>query len=115
MSDQSASRAVGEGSRRARSVESRLWASSEPNHRLAVPPGRSSVVHEHDLTYHASLSQLLVRLSRLGKRKCPRDQGLDLLLLEEIEQRNQVLPKPCRFQPLEPLDAVGYHSFAARK
>jgi hypothetical protein len=54
-----------------------------------------------------------VRVSCLGKRKSLRDQGLDLLLPEKVEQRDQVLPKQCRFYPFEPLDAVGDHAFPA--
>src|SRR5688572_3350426 len=73
----------------------------------------SSVAHEDNLTYHASLSQELVRLSGLGERESLRNEWLDLVLLEEIQQRNQVVSKPCWFQPLEPLDAVRDHSFAA--
>jgi len=48
----------------------------------------SSVAYEHELADHASLSQHLVRLSGLHKRKSLRDQRLDLVLLKEIEQNN---------------------------
>jgi len=54
-----------------------------------------------------------VRVSRLGKRKSLRDQRLDLLLLKEVKQGDQILSKQCRFQPFEPLDAVGDHPFSA--
>src|SRR5215813_6468332 len=57
---------------------------------------------EDDLAGDASLSEQFVRLSRLGKRKSPRDQRLDLSLLKEIEQGDQVLVKLSRSQPLEP-------------
>jgi len=43
------------------------------------------VGHEHKLADHAALSQQFVRLSGLGKGKSPRDQWLDLVLMEEIE------------------------------
>ena len=54
-----------------------------------------------------------MRVSRLGKRESLRDQRLDLLLLKEVKQRDQILSKQCRFQPFEPLDAVGDHPFSA--
>ena len=76
---------------------------------------RVCVGHEHDLACHASLPEQLVRLSCLGKRKSLRDERLDLLLLKEVEQGDQILSKQCRFQPFEPLDAVGDHPFAARE
>ena len=53
------------------------------------------VAYEHEFAEHASLSQQLVRLSGLQKRKSLRDQRLDLVLLKEIEQNNQVPSKPC--------------------
>jgi hypothetical protein len=56
-----------------------------------------------------------VRLSRLGERESLRDQRLDFLLPEEVEQGEQILSKPCRSQPLQPLDAVGDHPFPARE
>jgi hypothetical protein len=56
-----------------------------------------------------------VRLSCLGKRKSPRNEWLDLLLLKEFEQGDQILSKQCRFQPLEPLDAVGDNAFPPRE
>jgi hypothetical protein len=70
---------------------------------------------DHDLTCHASLPEQLVRASRLGKRKSLRDERLDLLLSKEVEQGHQILSKPCRSQPFEPLDAVGDHPFPARE
>ena len=71
--------------------------------------------HEHDLAYHASLPEQLVRLSCLGKRKSLRDERLDLLLFEQVKQGDQILSKQCRFQPFKRLDAVGDHPFPARK
>src|SRR5262245_35985190 len=41
---------------------------------------------QDDLACHASLSEQLVGLSCLDKRESLRDQRLDLVLLEEIEQ-----------------------------
>src|SRR2546425_2823822 len=70
---------------------------------------------EHDLAYHASLFEQLLRVSCLGKRKLLRDERLDLLLLKEVEQGDQILSKPCRSQPFERLDAVGDHPFPARE
>ncbi len=73
------------------------------------------VGHEHNLAYHASLPEQLVRVSRLGKRKALRDERLDLLLSKEVEQGDQILPKQSRLQPFERLDAVGDHPFPARE
>jgi hypothetical protein len=42
-------------------------------------------------------------------------QWLDLLLLKKIAQSDQVLSKPIRFQPLEPLNAVWDYPFPARE
>ena len=72
-------------------------------------------MHEHNLADHASLPEQLVRVSCLGKGQSLRDQRLDLLLLKEVEQGDQILSKPCRSQPFEPLDAVGDHPFPARE
>jgi hypothetical protein len=69
--------------------------------------------HEHDLTYHASLRQKLMRASCLGKRKALRDERLDLLLLKEVEQGGQILSELSRLQPLERLDAVRNDPFPA--
>jgi hypothetical protein len=60
---------------------------------------------------HASFAQQLVRVFCLGQWKSPRDERLDFVLFEELQEREQVLAKPCRFQPFEPLDAVGNHTF----
>src|SRR5512134_1357883 len=76
---------------------------------------RRPVEYEHDLAGDASLPEQLVRVSGLGKRKSLRDERLDLLLLKEVEQGDQILSKQCRFQPFEPLDAVGDHPFPARE
>ena len=73
------------------------------------------VAEEHDLTCHASLPEQFVRTSCLGKRKSLRDERLDLLLLKEVHQGDQILSKPCWFQPFERLDAVGNHPFPARE
>ena len=50
----------------------------------------------------------------LGQGKSLRDEGLDLLPVQEVEQGDQILSKLCRPQPFEPLDAVGDHPFPAR-
>src|SRR5262245_43172432 len=76
---------------------------------------RRSLAHEHDLADDASLAEQLVRASRLGKGKSLCDDRLDLLLLKEVEQRHQILAKPRRSQPLQPLDAVGGHPFPSRE
>ena len=74
---------------------------------------KQSIGHEHYLACHASVSKQLLRLSGLNERKPPRDDRLDLLLLKEVEQGNQVLSKHRRFQPFEPLDAIGNYTFPA--
>ena len=56
-------------------------------------PAQLAAAHEHDLARHASLSEQLLSLSRLGNRKSLRDQGLNLLLMKEVEQSDQVLSK----------------------
>src|SRR6266498_710788 len=71
------------------------------------------VEHEYDLACHASLPEQLVRVSCLGKRKSLRGDRLDPLLLKEVEQGDQILSKPFRFQPFERLDTVGDHPFPA--
>jgi hypothetical protein len=43
------------------------------------------------------------------------DERPDLLLLKEVEQGDQVLPKQSRLQPFERLNAVGDHPFPARE
>jgi hypothetical protein len=70
-------------------------------------------VNEYDFAYHTSLPEQLLRASCLGKRKPLRDERLDLLLLKEVEQGNQILPKLSRLQPFERLDAVGDDTFPA--
>ncbi len=74
---------------------------------------RRPVAHQHDLASHASRPEPLLRVSGLGKRTSLRDERLDLLLLQEVQQGDQILSKPCRSQPFEPLDAVGDHPFPA--
>jgi hypothetical protein len=77
--------------------------------------GVSSVVDKHELADHPPLAQQLVRLSCSRKRKLLRDQRFDLVLLKEIEQNNQVLSKPCRSSPFEPLNTIGNHPSTAGK
>ena len=52
---------------------------------------------------------------RVGEGKPPRDERLDLLLLEQVQQGDQILLKPFRFEAFERLDALGDHAFAARE
>src|SRR5262245_65655401 len=66
---------------------------------------------EHDLARHAGLPEQLVRLSRLGNWKSPCDEWLDLVLLEEVEQGDQILPEQRGAQPCGPLDTVGDLAF----
>src|SRR5262245_23900975 len=70
---------------------------------------------EHYLACNASFPQQLLRLSSLGKRESPRNQWLYLLLLKEVQQSDQILFEPIRFEPFECLDAVGDHAFSARQ
>ena len=56
-----------------------------------------------------------MRLSCLDKRKSPRNERLNLLLFEEVEQRDQILSEQFRSQPFQPLNTVGNHPFAARE
>lgn len=51
---------------------------------------RRPIGQEHDLTYHASLAEQLLRLSRLHKRKSLRDDWLDLLLLQQVQESDQI-------------------------
>src|SRR5262245_52398694 len=76
---------------------------------------RGPVANEHDLARHASVPKHLLRLPGLRQRESLRDQRLDLPLFKEIEQCAQILSKPCRPQPFEPLDAVGDHPSPARE
>jgi hypothetical protein len=76
---------------------------------------RGPAAHEHDLTGDASLPEQLVGASGFGKGKSPCDQRLDPSLPKEVEQGGQILSKPGRSQPLQPLDAVGEHAFPARE
>ena len=52
-------------------------------------------------------------LSCLSERKSLRDEWLDLLLLKEVEQGDQILPKQSWLPPFERLDAVGDDPFPA--
>lgn len=52
--------------------------------------------HEHNLADYAALREQLLRGSRLGKRKSLRDERFDLLLLKEVEESDQILPKQGR-------------------
>ena len=74
---------------------------------------RGLVAYEHDLSYHASLPQQLVRLSGLPKRISACDQWLNLLLLKKVKQATQILSEPDWSQPFEPLDAVGNDPLSA--
>src|SRR5262245_51302441 len=56
-----------------------------------------------------------MRASGLGQWQALRDERRDLVLLQEVKQGTQVLSKPGRSQPLQPLDAVGNHPFPARE
>src|SRR5262245_24000050 len=76
---------------------------------------RGPVAHEHDLARHASVPKPRLRAPGFGQRESSRDQRLDLPLIKEIEQGAQILSKPGRLQPLEPLDAVGDHPSPARE
>jgi hypothetical protein len=78
-------------------------------------PRQGVIAHENDLASHAFLAEQLVRKLRLGKRKFPGNQRLDFLLLQKAQQGDQVLSEHCRFQALEPLDAVGDHPLPARE
>ncbi len=44
-----------------------------------------------------------------------RDERFDLLLLKQIEERDQILPEHFRFYTFKPLNAVRNHPFAARE
>ena len=76
---------------------------------------RGTATCKDDLARHASLPEQLVRAACLGEGEPLRDERLDLLLLEQVEQRGQVLPEQRGLQPLEPLDAVGDDALAARE
>ena len=56
--------------------------------------------HEHDLADHASFLEQLLRVPSLGERKPLRDDGLDLLLVKEVEKRDQILPEQRRLSRL---------------
>jgi hypothetical protein len=71
--------------------------------------------HEHDLACHASLPEQLVRVSCLGQWHALRDERRDRLLVQEVKQGEEILAKPGRSPPLQPLDAVGHYSFPARE
>ena len=71
--------------------------------------------HEHHLANDTTLSEQLVRVSGLSERESLGDDRLELLLLKKAQQGNQILSKPCRPQPFQPLDAIGEHPFAARQ
>jgi hypothetical protein len=80
-----------------------------------VPLRLGKLGYQHDFADYAALFELLMRFPRVSKRKSLRDERLNLLLLEEIEQRNKVFPKPSRLQPFQRLDAVGDHSLSTRQ
>ncbi len=77
--------------------------------------GESASWHEHDLAYHTTLADQLMRLSCMRERKSLRDYRLDVLVLQKAKQGDQVLSKPRRFQSLQRLNAVRDYTFAARK
>src|SRR5437763_17012414 len=54
-------------------------------------------------------------LSRFAKGQPLCDQWLYLPLLQQVEQGEQAVPKPCGFQPHQPLDTVRHHALAARQ
>lgn len=56
-----------------------------------------------------------MRTSCFGKWDSLRDQRLDLALLQQVEQRDQILSKKIRSQSFECLDAIGNDAFPARK
>src|SRR5688572_27499825 len=70
--------------------------------------------YEDDLAGDATCRNQLMGASRVRKRK-PRDQRLDPVLPEELEQREQILTKQRWSQPFQPLDAVQDHALAAGK
>ena len=74
-----------------------------------------TVAHEDDLADHSSFPERLLRASCFGKRKSLCNERLDPLLLQEVEQGDQILPKQSRFEPFERLDAIGNDPFAAGK
>ena len=82
------------------------------SHSILMP---RAVENEHYLARHASLSKQLLRLSCLGKTKSLRDEWLDLVLLEKIEESHQVPSKLRRPQSLEPLNAEENNTFPARQ
>ena len=65
------------------------------------------VRQQHDLTQNAALAQHLVRALRLIESQTLSDQRLDLLLFEQVQEPQQVMAKPRRFDPQQPLYAVG--------
>ena len=54
-------------------------------------------------------------MPRLAERQPLRDQRVDLLLLQQVEQCEQIVSEPRGFQPHEPLDTVRHHALAARQ
>ena len=46
-----------------------------------------AVRQQHDLAEHSAFAQHLVRAARLFERQPLRDQGLDLALFEQVQQR----------------------------
>jgi len=46
-----------------------------------------AVRQQHDLAEHSALAQHLVRAARLFERQPLRDQGLDLALFQQVQQR----------------------------
>ena len=50
-------------------------------------PVRLAVRQQHDLTENSAFAQHLVRAARLFERQPLRDQGLDLALFQQVQQR----------------------------
>src|SRR5512133_3001453 len=96
-------------------IMSRKASRSQPFPKTRAQRGIASVGSEHDLAYHAALSEQVVGLSCLKKRESLRNKRLDLSLLKKVKKCDQILSEPCPFQPLKCLDAVGDHPPAARQ
>jgi len=53
-----------------------------------------------------------MRAACLFEGQTLRDQGLDLAFFRQVQQRQQVMAEPRRFEPHKPLDAVGHHALS---
>jgi hypothetical protein len=72
--------------------QSRVWAAveeeAEPTSDAATGSHVALAVRQqHDLAEHSAFAQHLVRAARLLERQSLRDQGLDLALFEQVQQR----------------------------